>query len=343
MCEKTTNPAWCQECGITYFKNNFSNWTSGNQKIDEIIKETQMNSKFPVDFVEWIPPEQLEQVKKINQGGFATVYSAFWKQDPISMFGNEFKRTKGIQVALKSAFLQKIWKRSPVLRCYGLTKRPEDAEKYMLVMQYVRDSDLQNYLSKNINRMSWFEAKLPILASIANGLKIIHKEDTKDKEIFGMLPFIAPEIINGQPYSQKSDVYSFGIIMWMFTSGSLPFHNREYDLGLQFEIFNGIRPQIIDGTPPCFINLMKKCWDPKPENRPDSSEIYNEVCSWYYLKNYKEFKASDKILLSQDMQNIEHLVAKNTSGSFLPLHLNRQNNCRNDLKPTSAASQFRGK
>ncbi|RIB22788.1 kinase-like domain-containing protein, partial [Gigaspora rosea] len=143
--------------------------------------------------------------------------------------------------------------------------------------------------------------KLLILASIANGLKIIHKEDlihrdlhyrnilinnkisyisdfglsgtydqvTTDKKIVGILPFIAPEILEGKPCTQKSDVYSFGIIMWMFTSGSSQFYNHKSDTDLQLDIRNGIRPQIIDGTPPCFINLMKKCWDTKPENRPN--------------------------------------------------------------------------
>ncbi|CAG8604607.1 7620_t:CDS:2, partial [Racocetra persica] len=73
-----------------------------NQKIDEIIKETQMNSKTAIDFVEWIPYEQFEKIEKICQGGFRTIYSAFWIQGPLSMLANEFKQTGKIQVALKS-------------------------------------------------------------------------------------------------------------------------------------------------------------------------------------------------------------------------------------------------
>ncbi|RIB06257.1 hypothetical protein C2G38_2116507, partial [Gigaspora rosea] len=81
ICKKNKpHIAWCQECGTKYFKDNFDNWTSGNQKIDEIIKETQMNSKFAIDFVEWIPYEQFEQIEKIKKGGFGIIYSAVWKQ-----------------------------------------------------------------------------------------------------------------------------------------------------------------------------------------------------------------------------------------------------------------------
>ncbi|CAG8791245.1 13343_t:CDS:1, partial [Gigaspora rosea] len=113
ICKKNKpHIAWCQECGTKYFKDNFDNWTSGNQKIDEIIKETQMNSKFAIDFVEWIPYEQFEQIEKIKKGGFGIIYSAVWKQGQLYMNANRlnkfirpekiFRRTKNIQVALKA-------------------------------------------------------------------------------------------------------------------------------------------------------------------------------------------------------------------------------------------------
>ncbi|RIB06258.1 kinase-like domain-containing protein, partial [Gigaspora rosea] len=150
------------------------------------------------------------------------------------------------------------------------------------------------------------EDKLPILAHIAYGLKIIHKEglihrdlhhgnilihnnisyisdfglslpynreESTTHKLFGVVPFIAPEVLSKRQYTTKSDVYSFGIIMWMFTSGHLPFRDRRYDRDLAIEIFNGSRPQIINGTPSCFTNLMQRCWNHDPEQRPTSSEI----------------------------------------------------------------------
>ncbi|CAG8588994.1 1025_t:CDS:2, partial [Gigaspora rosea] len=56
----------------------------------------------------WIPYENIEieeQGKMIGDGGFGTIYKALWKEGPISgISANEtkFKRTKGIQVVLKS-------------------------------------------------------------------------------------------------------------------------------------------------------------------------------------------------------------------------------------------------
>ncbi|CAG8736975.1 24751_t:CDS:2, partial [Gigaspora margarita] len=393
---------WCQGCATRYFKDNFDNWTSGNQNIDEIIKETQMNSKLAIDFVEWIPYEQFEQIEKINRGGFGTIYSAVWKQGPLSMNENRFRqpknilrRTKNIQVALKGGISTEYLKelcmqikcctssnlyansltgrkvgRSPILRFYGLTKRPisEDSDEYMLVIQFAKGGNLLTYLSTNFNQMKWLEDKLPILAHIAYGLKIIHKEglihrdlhhgnilinnnipyisdfglshpynreDSTTDKLFGVVPFIAPEVLSKRQYTPKSDVYSFGIIMWMFTFGHLPFRDHRYDTDLALKIFNGSRPPIINGTPSCFINLMQRCWNHDPEQRPTSSEIYDIMVEWYYLKNYKEFKALDKILLSQNTQVVELPTIQNVQDVEPPMMQNTQ-----EIEPPMMQNNF---
>ncbi|CAG8780476.1 17142_t:CDS:1, partial [Cetraspora pellucida] len=75
-------PTWCEVCGAKYFERHYENWTSGDQIIDEVIRYTQGNTKIPVDFVEWIPYEQIEIRGKVGQDGFGSVYNAFWKRGP---------------------------------------------------------------------------------------------------------------------------------------------------------------------------------------------------------------------------------------------------------------------
>src|SRR5438874_5283589 len=71
---------WCKPCQIDNLKGNFTNWTSGNEKIDELIQEMQLKIDKYVDIVfEWIPYNQFSDIKEIGRGGFATVYSAIWK------------------------------------------------------------------------------------------------------------------------------------------------------------------------------------------------------------------------------------------------------------------------
>ncbi|POG69130.1 kinase-like domain-containing protein, partial [Rhizophagus irregularis DAOM 181602=DAOM 197198] len=46
-----------------------------------------------------------------------------------------------------------------------------------------------------------------------------------DNKICGVLPYIAPEVLIGKPYTSSSDIYSFGVIMVELSSGYPPFHN----------------------------------------------------------------------------------------------------------------------
>ncbi len=80
---KRSNVGWCKDCEINAFKENFKNWTSGNLKIDNFIKHTQLNATGSMDYLEYIDFEQFDLVKSINKGGaFSTIYSAIWMEGP---------------------------------------------------------------------------------------------------------------------------------------------------------------------------------------------------------------------------------------------------------------------
>jgi hypothetical protein len=56
-------------------------WTSsGDEKLDEIIRNTQLEAKGfdSCYYIEWIPYDDLKNIKKIGKGGFATVYQSEW-------------------------------------------------------------------------------------------------------------------------------------------------------------------------------------------------------------------------------------------------------------------------
>src|SRR5947208_475099 len=65
------------------------------------------------------------------------------------------------------------------------------------------------------------------------------------------------------------------MIMWEFTTGKKPFHDRPHDQYLMMDILKGERPQITEDTPEFYSELMKKCWDNDPKNRPTAGEINN--------------------------------------------------------------------
>src|SRR5436189_5247935 len=54
------------------------------------------------------------------------------------------------------------------------------------------------------------------------------------------------------------------------------------------KICNGIRPEITEKeAPKCYIDLMKKCWDSNPDNRPNAIEILESIFLFYNSKDYE--------------------------------------------------------
>jgi serine/threonine protein kinase len=83
---------------------NFTNWMSGNEKIDDLIQDMRLrvDSNFNIIF-EWIPYNQFTYIKEIGKGGFATVYAAIWKDGPLKYDADKkiYTRVSNKKIALK--------------------------------------------------------------------------------------------------------------------------------------------------------------------------------------------------------------------------------------------------
>src|SRR6185436_19244744 len=102
-----------------------------------------------------------------------------------------------------------------------------------------------------------------------------------NESVYGIIPYMAPEVLRGKPYTQASDIFSFAMIMWELTSRIPPFDDRPHDFHLSLGICKGERPEIIDGTPQCYIDLTKKCWNLDPLKRPSASELKFIIKHWW--------------------------------------------------------------
>ncbi|CAI2193821.1 7078_t:CDS:2, partial [Funneliformis geosporum] len=98
-----------------------------------------------------------------------------------------------------------------------------------------------------------------------------------DDRIYGVLPYIAPEVLNGEPYTLASDIYSFGVIMAEYSSGNPPFYDRKHDYKLSLDICNGLRPDFGKGTPKFYKKLAYRCMNANPNQRPSGDELKNTL------------------------------------------------------------------
>ena len=89
------------------------------------------------------------------------------------------------------------------------------------------------------------------------------------------MPYIAPEVLNGEPYTLSSDIYSVGAIMAELSSGKPPFHRIKHDGSLALSICNGLRPEFGKGTPEIYKKLAHRCMNANPNQRPKANEFYD--------------------------------------------------------------------
>jgi serine/threonine protein kinase len=199
---------------------------------------------------------------------------------------------------------------------YGITQ-DTITQDLMFIMPYY-NSDLMHYITKDFFNISW-QSKIRYLRNIINGLDKIHKVnimhrdlhsgnillDTdlriaklsdlglsksateitdNDEEIYGIIPYIAPEVLQGKKYTKASDIYSFGMIMWELMVGRRPFWDRNHNIDLIIEICDGSRPPIITNAPKGYIDLMKRCWHPDPEKRPPAVEVSKNIKIMYGIE-----------------------------------------------------------
>jgi serine/threonine protein kinase len=216
----------------------------------------------------------------------------------------------------------------------------------MLVMMKM-DMDLRNYLQKNYKQLTW-KGKIRIAYEITSSLYRIHREnvihrdlhsgnilysrfndrwfigdlgfcgpvDKSSKSIYGNLPYIAPEVINGKEYTFASDIYSVAIIMWEISTGHLPFINyKDDDYNLATDIINGMRPEILSESevPLEYKNLMVQCWDADPLKRLDIRSLWEKLGEIHI--SYQNIP--DELFQSKIKNNSEIITNKNYTNSRL--------------------------
>ncbi|GBC03671.1 hypothetical protein RclHR1_05250007 [Rhizophagus clarus] len=131
-------------------------------------------------------------------------------------------------------------------------------------------------------------------------------------DIYGVIPYMAPEVLRGKPYTKASDIYSFGIIMWEFTSGVPAFNDVPHDFELSLQICKGHRPEIIEGTELDYVELMRRCWDNDPEKRPTAKEL-SEIFDVWSTKYLMEMDYKKRKSVPENVHVINHPLSCYTS------------------------------
>ncbi|GBB86965.1 hypothetical protein RclHR1_13410001 [Rhizophagus clarus] len=268
-------------------KQNFKSWTSGNNEVDKLIQE--------------------------QKGGFGTTYKAIWKDAPF--WDKNYYGIKGeTKVALKCLLHSS----------QGITAEFLKKSESNIIASESGNGCLRQYLNDNLHSLSWNE-KIEMLCGISIGLKDIHNSglihrdfhcgnllsgrsyeynvfitdlglyqpvnvkysQSDNKRIYGVLPYMAPEVLRGKEYTQTSDIYGFGIVAYEICTGLPPYHDIAHDEFLAIRICNGLRPQSNYKITQLILDIINQCWDADLSKRPKANDLY-ELVNKLFIDSYNK-------------------------------------------------------
>ncbi|RIB12797.1 kinase-like domain-containing protein [Gigaspora rosea] len=255
-------------------------------------------------------------------------------QTSSSEFLNEFKNH--VQCRLEGSALE----------VYGLTQNTENGQ-YMMVYQYANRGNLHDFLTKNFRELVW-QNKLKQLENISYDLSRIHitglihddfhsgnillnqnidgsiisyitdlglsrkqnEHDTR-KDVYGVMPYVAPEILIGRKHTQEADIYSLGVIMAEVTTGKRPYYETNFDTELALDIIcNGIRPEFAEGTPDCYVELAKQCMNSNPQMRPNAEYVHLKISQWKTILDAKILTDKEELDIKKKFIDADNLIKK---------------------------------
>ncbi|WCJ21582.1 Protein kinase superfamily protein [Euphorbia peplus] len=176
-----------------------------------------------------------------------------------------------------------------------------------VVLEYLPGGTLKKFLIRNRRKKVALKTVIQLALDLARGLSYLHSEkivhrDVKTENMLldsnrtlkiadfgvarveaqnprdmtgetGTLGYMAPEVLNGNPYNRKCDVYSFGICLWEIYCCDMPYPDLSFAEVSSQVVRQNLRPEIPRCCPHALANIMRKCWDANLEKRPEMDEV----------------------------------------------------------------------
>ncbi|QCE11622.1 serine/threonine-protein kinase CTR1 [Vigna unguiculata] len=157
-------------------------------------------------------------------------------------------------------------------------------------MEYLHSKNIVHFDLKCDNLLvNLRDPQRPICKVGDFGLSRIKRNTLVSGGVRGTLPWMAPELLNGNSsrVSEKVDVFSFGISMWELLTGEEPYADMHCGAIIGGIVKNTLRPPVPERCDSGWRKLMEECWSPDPESRPSFTEITSRLRSMSLLLQTK--------------------------------------------------------
>mmetsp|Transcript_4245 Transcript_4245/g.10082 ORF Transcript_4245/g.10082 Transcript_4245/m.10082 type:complete len:484 (+) Transcript_4245:75-1526(+) len=273
-----------------------------------------------------ISSRELEIGPGIGTGKFADVSTA-WLRVPCAV-----KKMRGqmsqenLQNFQREASIMNACNHPNVIKLLGFCN---DGNKYYLVQELVTGGNVHDRMHKRKQHLT-YQQVVRVGVQVADGMahlhsrNIVHRDikphnfviDTStepakiklcdfglariktgqyvetDGRLAGTPAYQAPEMLKLQPITEKVDQYSFAILLWEMITCQLPWWGKTFDEMVNCVTRLDERPAIPADCPEPLAAIIRDCWQPSPELRPQFEAVLarlrlvNEM-----LKGVPEFRS----------------------------------------------------
>ncbi|XP_061346017.1 serine/threonine-protein kinase STY17-like isoform X1 [Gastrolobium bilobum] len=251
-----------------------------------------------------IDTDQLKYEHKVGSGSFGDLYrGTYCSQDvAIKVLKPERISTDMLKEFAQEVYIMRKIRHKNVVQFIGACTRPPNL---CIVTEFMSRGSVYDFLHKQKGVFK-LPSLLKVAIDVSKGMNYLHQNNIIHRDLktanllmdenelvkvadfgvarvqtqsgvmtaeTGTYRWMAPEVIEHKPYDQKADVFSFGIALWELLTGELPY---SYLTPLQAAVGvvqKGLRPTIPKNTHPRLSELLQRCWQQDPVERPDFSEI----------------------------------------------------------------------
>eukprot|EP00698_Gefionella_okellyi_P009791 TRINITY_DN250_c0_g1_i2.p1 TRINITY_DN250_c0_g1~~TRINITY_DN250_c0_g1_i2.p1 ORF type:complete len:293 (-),score=45.13 TRINITY_DN250_c0_g1_i2:127-1005(-) len=252
-----------------------------------------------------IPYEDIQILETIGNGGFADIFKALYRGQPVAVKRWRVQDFAADQLQL---FQREVQIGSSVRHANCVTLYAVTLQPFALVMEYVDGLDLYDLIHNPSNTLTWAMIR-QMAIDMALGIQHLHSRAVIHRDLkspnfivdrhtlqvkvcdFGLsrvkettvkmtggrgtVHWMAPEVINHFDYTESADVYSYGMCLWELVSRDLPFYDIFHNQSAVAEAvaLKHRRPDIPATCPPLISQLITQCWAENPMNRPTLDQV----------------------------------------------------------------------
>ncbi|XP_071948320.1 tyrosine-protein kinase ABL1-like isoform X2 [Antedon mediterranea] len=258
---------------------------------------------------------------KLGGGQYGEVYEAIWKKYNRTVAVKTLKEeTMKVEEFMREAAVMKTIKHPNLVQLLGACTREPP---FYIVTEFMQHGNLLDYLRENDQTTLPAIALMHMATQVASAMSYLEDVNFIHRDLaarncllgenhlvkvadFGLARIIqgevytaqagakfpikwtAPESLAYNKFSNKSDIWAFGILLWeIATYGASPYPGVELQHVYE-KLENGYRMERPEGCPGDVYNLMKKCWEWMPVDRPNFRDVYEELNNMFQHSSISE-------------------------------------------------------